>query len=92
MIFEEIEKKGKLEIWAYRAPTPQRREPMSRRRPTPRCGMPRSGTPRVLHDVDKLRRGEGLRRSVAVLHRGVATVHRGQNFGFCSESLVFVHR
>ena len=34
-------------------------------------------------------RNEGLRRSVVVLRRGVATIHRGQNFGFCSESLVF---
>ena len=39
----------------------------------PRC---RNGTPRVRHGVAVLRRGEGLRRSIA------ATVHIGQNFGF----------
>ena len=41
-----------------------------------------NGTPRVHHGVSKLRCGEGLRRSVAVLRRGVPTVHRGQNFEF----------
>ena len=48
----------------------------------PRC---QNGTPRVRHSVAVLIHGEGLRR-------GVAIVHRGQNFGFCFESLVFVHR
>ena len=46
-IFEEKsqktknKKQSKLEIWAYRAPTPQRREP------TPQCGMPRRGKAEV---------------------------------------------
>ena len=34
IFLRKILKRGKLKIWAKRAPTPQRREP------TPKCGMP----------------------------------------------------
>ena len=50
--------KSKLEIQAYRAPTPQRREPMPRRRTMPRRGMPHRGEAEVpkLHPSGTLRR------------------------------------
>ena len=87
-------------IWAFQAPTPQRREPTPRRSPMPQHGMPsprrgrgsQKGTPRVLHSIALLRRSEGLLRNIAMLRRCVDTVHREEIFGFCSKSLVFVHR
>ena len=44
---------------------------------TPRRGQEGGlDKPRVRRGVGKLRRDEGLRRSVVVLRRGIATVHR----------------
>ena len=73
-------------IWAYRVPTPQRREPhhgvdlrqgvgyLTAART--RC---QNGTPRVRRGVAKLRHGE-------VLCRSVATVHSEQISDFCFQT------
>ena len=47
-IFRETSQNTKnWKIWAYRAPTPQRREPTPRHRPTPRIGIPCLGEAEV---------------------------------------------
>ena len=67
---DEINKSGH-----FQSPTPRRRDPTQQRKSTPRCSMsmPRHDReggldkPRVCRGVAKLRRDEGLRRSVALL-------------------------
>ena len=77
VILEKNRKSAKTEKSGhYWASTPQRREPMPQRRPTPRCGIVaglrcQNGTPWVHHGV-------------AFLRHDVATIHNEQNFlDFC---------
>ena len=63
---------------------PQRKDPTQQGKSTPWRG--REGglkEPRVRRGVANLRQGEGLRRSIVVLHRSVATVHNMEYLCFC---------
>ena len=45
-----------------------------------------------LPDRGKVEGPKSTPRPSGTLRRGVGTVHRGKFFGFCFESLVFIHR
>ena len=70
-IFGKKSQRSKLEIWAYRAPTPQHREPTSRRRPKPRRGMPHREEVKVpkWHPSGTLRRSKATPQRSSVMPR-----------------------
>ena len=78
---QKLEKSGH-----YWAPTPQRREPTPRRRPMPRCGIPR----RDEAEVPKWHPSGTPRRTF--LRCGIATVHSEQFLDFVYEHLVFIYQ
>ena len=84
---EKSKKRKKLEIWAYRAPTPQRREPTLRCRPTPRCGMPRRGESEVpkWHPSGMPRRRKVTPQRRPTPQRSNATLRRS----YCSQRAKF---
>ena len=76
-----------LGIFGEKSQKEQERKSGKKRAPMPQRGVPSP------------RRGRGtkmappwVRYGVALLCRGVDTIHSKQIFGFCSESLVFIHR
>ena len=75
--WRKIEKREVRKIWAKRAPTPQRREPMLRCRPTPQHGMPRLG------EVEVPKRAPLGYASANGLRRSVDTVHSEHISDFC---------